>query len=219
MKRMRVSVTPPRAEMLPIHRAIRSSDAVGDAVLLSGGIDSSDPTELFSIDGDRQTVLSILESQSGIRAVDFLSEERGTTYVYVREESQERTIADAFTAETLVVTLPIQFRRDGSVELTVLGAGSDLQTAVDVVSGLADVTVLAIRDGWSGRGRDSLTDRQRTVLRVAYETGYYDYPRTATQEDVASELDITGSTVAEHLRNAEATLVERAINTDPSIDQ
>lgn len=115
------------------------------------------------------------------------------------------------------MTFPIRFRTNGSVELTVLGSGADLRTALDSVRDLADVTVLKVRDGWSERSSESLTERQRTVLHATYEAGYYDYPRTTTQDEVARTLDITGSTVAEHLRNAEATLVQQALSTH-SID-
>lgn len=214
MKQIHAQVTPPSEELLPVHRAIHSTEELGDAILLSGGENPNNPTELFSIKGSQEPVLAALADQSGIRSVEFLSAEGGETYVYVREIGQERTIANAFTADTLVVTLPIRFRTNGSVELTVLGSGSDLQAALNTVRELAAVTVLKVRDGWSGRSRDSLTERQRTVLQAADEAGYYDYPRTTTQNEVARAVDITGSTVAEHLRNAEATLVQQELNTD-----
>lgn len=216
MKQLHAHVTPPTEELLPVHRAIYVTPELGDAVLLSGGEDPDDPTELFSVTGCREAVLAALGDQSGIRSVDLLSAEGGDTYIYVRETGQDRTIADAFTADTLVVTLPIRFRTNGSVELTVLGSGSDLQAALDNVRELADVTVLKVRDSWSDWSSNSLTDRQRTVLQAAYEAGYYDYPRSATQDEVASMVDVTGSTVAEHLRNAEAALVQQALDTDPA---
>lgn len=216
MKQVHLRVTPPREELLPVHQAISSTEELGSAILLSGGVNPKDPTELFSIKGDQVTVLSALTDQLGIQSVECLSVEDGETYVYVRESGQERAIAEAFTMGTLVVTLPIRFRTDGSVELTVLGAGSDLQEALGTVRDLADVTVLKMSDGWSNRTRDSLTERQRAVLQTAYEAGYYDYPRTATQDEVATAMDITGSTVAEHLRNAEATLVKQALQVTDS---
>lgn len=213
MKQVRLRVTPQSEELLPVHRAVLSTDDLGDAVLLSGGVNPADPTELFLIEGSQRTVVAALTDQSGIRSVECLSAADGETYVYVRETEQDRTIAEAFTKETLVVTLPIQFRTNGSVQLTVLGSGSDLKAALGVVRDLADVTVMQVRDGWSELSRNSLTDRQHAVLRTAYEEGYYEYPRTTTQDEVAAAMDITGSTVAEHLRNAEATLVEQALQS------
>lgn len=50
---------------------------------------------------------------------------------------------------------------------------------------------------------DALTDRQLEVVRTAFEMGYYEVPREASTEDVADELDLDPSTVAEHLQRAE----------------
>jgi len=51
------------------------------------------------------------------------------------------------------------------------------------------------------RGR--LTDRQREVLETAYELGYFEYPEGANAGEVAEALDITVSTLAEHLGAAQ----------------
>ncbi|MFB6270658.1 MAG: helix-turn-helix domain-containing protein, partial [Halobacterium sp.] len=59
----------------------------------------------------------------------------------------------------------------------------------------------------------ALTDRQREVVETAVDLGYYDVPRTAGQDDVAAELDCASSTVAEHLRKAEAALARAAVQS------
>jgi predicted DNA binding protein len=219
MKRARVSVTPPAAATTAVHRAVRETPELGDAVLLSGGIDPEDPTELFAVAGNRETVTAALDRE-GIRSVDVLSTTADTTHVYVREASaRDARVADAFTADTLVVTLPVRFRADGAVEFTVLGAGSDLQSAVEAVDAVAEVSVLSVRDGWTGEAGDDLTRRQREVLRVARAAGYYDSPRTATQDEVADRLGVAPSTVAEHLRKAESTLVDRALGASEDADR
>lgn len=57
------------------------------------------------------------------------------------------------------------------------------------------------------RPMDELTDRQREVIQLAYEMGYYEVPRAISTEDVAAELDLDPSTVAEHLQRAERNLL------------
>lgn len=66
---------------------------------------------------------------------------------------------------------------------------------------------------YTGRedGLDALTDRQREVLFVAYERGYFEVPRQVTTEELAESLDLERSTVAEHLRNAESTLLSEVL--------
>jgi len=54
---------------------------------------------------------------------------------------------------------------------------------------------------------DSLTERQREAVEVAYRAGYYDWPRRSTAEDVAASLDITAATVHGHLRKAERAVL------------
>lgn len=61
-----------------------------------------------------------------------------------------------------------------------------------------------------------LTDRQREVLRFAYEQGYYDNPRRAEGTELADELGISSATFSEHIRAAESNFLailyeERAI--------
>lgn len=55
--------------------------------------------------------------------------------------------------------------------------------------------------------RSHLTDRQREVLQVAYESGYYDWPRKCTGEEVAEELGISSATFSEHVHAAERKLL------------
>lgn len=61
----------------------------------------------------------------------------------------------------------------------------------------------------------SLTEKQREVLQLAIESGYYDRPRGATLADLAAELDITESAVSQRLNAVERKLVrERARECD-----
>ncbi|MFB6200772.1 MAG: helix-turn-helix domain-containing protein [Halorhabdus sp.] len=55
---------------------------------------------------------------------------------------------------------------------------------------------------------DELTPRQREVLETAYEMGYFEYPREATAEAVATELDVATPTFTEHIAAAHRNLLE-----------
>ncbi|MDZ7849962.1 MAG: helix-turn-helix domain-containing protein [Halodesulfurarchaeum sp.] len=56
--------------------------------------------------------------------------------------------------------------------------------------------------------RGVLTDRQREVLEVAHEMGYFKHPKGANAGQVAEELGITTSTFTEHLAAAQSKLLE-----------
>jgi PAS domain S-box-containing protein len=51
-----------------------------------------------------------------------------------------------------------------------------------------------------------LTDRQRSAFRAAYLSGYYDWPRESTAEQVAESMGIAPATLHQHLRKAEEKL-------------
>lgn len=48
--------------------------------------------------------------------------------------------------------------------------------------------------------QDRLTDRQLQVLRTAYFSGFFDWPRKTTGQDLAEKLDVSQPTVSRHLR-------------------
>ncbi|MFC6766369.1 helix-turn-helix domain-containing protein [Natrinema soli] len=53
-----------------------------------------------------------------------------------------------------------------------------------------------------------VSDKQREALLTAYELGYFAVPQHASLEDVAAELDISLSALAERLHRAQAHLIE-----------
>lgn len=69
------------------------------------------------------------------------------------------------------------------------------------------------RDGEPEPPGNGLTDQQTEALRTAYELGYFDIPRDTSLEAVATELDISASSVSERLRRAETQLIEETVAT------
>jgi predicted DNA binding protein len=114
---------------------------------------------------------------------------------------------------SLALQMPIEWQSDGSVIATFVGDQRDLGETLDVLPETVGREVLSIRDPSPGTDgtTDALTECQREVLRVATELGYYDDPRTATQAEVAAELDITAATAGEHLRKIETCVFGRRV--------
>ncbi|MFW6383916.1 MAG: helix-turn-helix domain-containing protein [Halodesulfurarchaeum sp.] len=55
----------------------------------------------------------------------------------------------------------------------------------------------------------SMTAKRREALLAAMEAGYYENPRETTIEELAADLDISGSAFGTRLRKAEAGLVDQ----------
>lgn len=194
---------------------LAATDGIGSVYLLAGGVaDTDTPTYTLSIEAPAETVRDVLEDDPDVRSWELSSVESGVVYAYVRFRAPPRIaeIRDRFTRDSLVVVLPATFHADG-VEFTVVGTGADLSRAVESLPPALEVTVLEVgtyRDGVH-RGR-SLTERQREVLAVAYELGYYEQPSETSHEELADVLDCAPSTVGEHLRKAEKRLVSEVFD-------
>ncbi|WP_331235075.1 bacterio-opsin activator domain-containing protein [Natronorarus salvus] len=68
------------------------------------------------------------------------------------------------------------------------------------------------------RMTDALTDRQREVLRVAHLSGYFEWPRRNSGEEMADLLGISQPTFHEHIRGAKRKLADAFFEEEPPVD-
>jgi predicted DNA binding protein len=71
-----------------------------------------------------------------------------------------------------------------------------------------DILELHQDEGHDEDDRFGLTEAQRTALVTAFVQGYFDDPRNASLEELASTLDISTTAVSGRLRRASARLIE-----------
>jgi Predicted DNA binding protein len=205
---VRVRISGPNADS-PV-TTLAATPEIEQVRLLAGGVaDSETPTYTLSVRGSETRVREVLEESADVLAWEIVGSEAGLAYVYVQFEAPPQVgwLRKQLTRDSLVVLLPATFHAD-SVELTVVGTQADLSTAFETFPRGIETTILevgtyqdSIHQGYS------LTDRQRTVLKTAYEMGYYDQPRNTSHQAIANELDCAPSTVGEHLQKAEKQLV------------
>ena len=133
-------------------------------------------------DGEEGCTIEMRLSQSGIRTltnhgatIRDVSVEGGvgTCLVEVSQDADIREIAEA---------------------LTVIYENTELVARREVDR--------PVRTAAERRNRilDGLTDRQLTTLRLAYYSGFFDWPRESTGEDIADAMDISPPTMHQHLR-------------------
>jgi GAF domain-containing protein/DNA-binding CsgD family transcriptional regulator len=95
----------------------------------------------------------------------------------------------------------------------VLPATADVRAFVEAVGTRFEVDVLARRTD-PGRdvrtGVDALTERQHEVARVAYHSGYFEWPRERTGEEIADALGVSPPTVHKHVRAVQRRLLSAA---------
>lgn len=98
--------------------------------------------------------------------------------------------------------------REG-LDITIVGEQSALSERVEEFSATGADPVLRTLTDYSGSHDplEALTARQEEVLTLAFKMGYFDVPRDATTDDIATELEIDPSTVREHLQRAQRNLL------------
>ncbi|WP_435065066.1 helix-turn-helix domain-containing protein [Halobaculum sp. EA56] len=102
----------------------------------------------------------------------------------------------------------LEVTREG-IDITLVGEQDALSDRVEEFSSTGANPVLRTLTDYEGPRDplDALTARQREVLTLAFGHGYFDVPREATTDDLATELGIDASTVREHLQRAQKNLL------------
>ena len=63
------------------------------------------------------------------------------------------------------------------------------------------------------RDIETLTERQKEVIRTAFELGYYDFPRKITLTQLSEKLNMSPSALSELLRTAHKKIVPHALDS------
>ncbi|MCQ4332073.1 helix-turn-helix domain-containing protein [Natronomonas sp. F2-12] len=221
MKYATLSLTQERSDRHPMHRFLAETDGYGAARLLGSTLGDGIHTALFHVDGWPPDPYG--ERLCGVPSVQeyaLSTQSDGTFSVYVREELDEhdRGITGAFRRAGLVIVLPVVYRPNGEITVTLVGPTTTLQTAIEAIP--AEIAV-DLRDigGYDARrieNRRDLTARQAEAVTAAVECGYYEEPREGSVADVAEAIGCAPGTAAEHLRRAERTAMRTYAATTPS---
>jgi predicted DNA binding protein len=133
------------------------------------------------------------------------------------EYDPDEMVCPALLEHGFVHSAPVRIE-DGREEWTLRFAGdrADVEASLDGVRAQAgaEVTVTSITSSGSTdrsprkQRLDTLTTAQRNAFEHARETGYYEWPRQVTTRELADDLDVAKSTLLEHLRRAEAKLLD-----------
>ncbi|ELZ00386.1 DNA binding protein [Natrialba asiatica DSM 12278] len=132
------------------------------------------------------------------------------------EHDPTKQVSDALTARGFVYGAPVDIRK-GVEHWTLLTHNDrhEIEIALDEVRDLeaAKIELIGISevDTRVGGGEFplyNLSPRQREVFQLARRRGYYAHPKEATASDLAAELDVTTSTIHEHLHKAEQKLLD-----------
>lgn len=163
--------------------------------------------------GDRAAVRRAVEG-AGPALVDSQLTDAGETTIlqlHYRPSDLTRELLEIHRRHAVLLEYPLEYTGPESRGLRVaeIGREESLRRVIEETKAIVDVEIerLGNYDPSEEQPFANLTDRQREVLRVAIEEGYYEEPRRVTYEEIASRLDCSAGTVGQHLRRIEARLM------------
>ena len=165
-------------------------------------------------------LLAVVEAESTVDAVTAVAELDDETRYEVTVSSlplldacleydaQLREITTDGDASTITVRLPRPEDARSFVErVEAVYDGTELVARRSREFDPADVTL-------AGQVEARLTPKQREAIESAHFSGYFEWPRETTGEDLASALSVSAPTLHYHLRAAQRKLVEVAVEGD-----
>ena len=173
----------------------------------AGTTSSGRTVQYVTIDGlESETVLEEARNHRSIEQCRLIHDGQGSCTIEIRlSKSGVRTLTN-HGATIRDVTV-----EDGvGVCLIEVSQEADVREIAEALSLVYDNTELVarrevdrpVRTAVERRNRilDQLTDRQLTTLRLAYYSGFFDWPRKSTGEEIADAMDISAPTMHQHLR-------------------
>ena len=219
MKYVRLALTQTPAARHPMHQFVVAHDGFDVSRLLEVSYSEWDgdgnfgvQTALFHVTGSPvDPYTAALDDTDAIIEYELSHCDDDSFYLYVRGEhtdSDDRLVG-ALGQQGLVARMPVEFRADGTMRLTMIGPGETVQRALDELPDDVGVDVRSVgeygaRNFGTGGG---LTDRQYEAVEAAVQCGYYEEPRQGSVGEVADVLGCAPGTAAEHLRRAEAKVM------------
>lgn len=165
------------------------------------------------IDGDRADIVAALERPDAETIEYSLFDVEGRTVLQLQYEPSDLTrgLLEIHDRHAVLPDYPLEYAGpdDGRLRISQIGSEGEIQSLIDETREIVDVEIerLGRYDPSDGRPLVDLTERQREVLSVAIEAGYYQEPRAVTYRDIADRLDCSAGTVGQHLRRIESRLM------------
>jgi PAS domain S-box-containing protein len=201
----------------PASPLVAAATAVDGTVALDGYVEPEPGVWLLYLDVRNASPSAVVEALDGVDAV-------ATARVLVADETGghvEARVTGPSLPRTLLAcggTVKSGTATGDQVRFVVeVPAGTDVRRVLErVTDAYPEATLLAQREREGavrppGRVRhlleEELTDRQRSALQTAYRSGYFEWPRESTAEEVAEAMDISSPTLHSHLRRGERKLL------------
>lgn len=176
-------------------------------------------------DDNYEAALEAIESHENTDEVTLIEEyegsqpDRTSATVLIRAQYLEYTPLQLLLQEGYIPYGGFGELRYGEVSYDLLiESREDIRNMISLLEEFGHVEIERISQNFSQQILPSITEwhdllenipeRQRQLLNLALEMGYYEVPREVTLQELADEADIAKPTASQHLRKAERHLME-----------
>lgn len=199
------------AEIHPMYDLLANAAFVDQAKTTHWNHSGDNLGIMHYVHGDAERFAGRLADIDDVKRYEITDVTANTFYAYLMCDltGPARRMFGALTQGRLVVHHPIEWTKDGSSFVSVVGTSAEIQAAVEDIPEPVSVTIHQIGgiEQTTDAVKGILSDRQREAVKRALAVGYYATPREATLEDVAETMGCARSTAAEHLRKSEAKVL------------
>ncbi|EMA00811.1 hypothetical protein SAMN05443574_101232 [Haloarcula vallismortis] len=202
-----------------------ASEALRCTVELSGVVPVAGQSLLYYL---------MVDGTSADAILSYADDDDGVADARLLEEHSDGVLLEVVVTDTPALQLVESGGRirsvtatDGVATIAVeLPSEADIRPTVNAVTDAYPETSLAAKreterpaetnTGFRDRLSGTLSDRQETVLQAAYHSGYFEWPRGSTAEELADSLDISSPTLHNHLRKAQQKVLTAFFDDRPT---
>lgn len=168
---------------------------------------------LYRLRGDLARAQVLLDDCDLVLDADVTEGPDGLAYIHMETNDTVEALLRILLENVIVIDPPIDCLPDGAVRPTLVGRAGAIRRSVDAVPDHLTLSLESLGDYHPETTRlaSRLTDRQREILEAAVELGYYEVPRGATHDEIASEVGLSAGTVGEHLRKVEGKVLSTVV--------
>jgi hypothetical protein len=203
------------------HCLAAASERHGE-ITLEGTVDvDGAQVGVFSVpDGDLSAVCDIVDRGGTVERAELVETEDGDGFLEV--EFADTAFHNIIANRGGVVRGSVSEDESSQIRVELPG-GTDVRDVLEALRSEYPTTAVTAQrnvarpirtDRAVGeRVDEELSERQRTALKTAYLTGYYDMPRQRTGEEIAETMGVSGPTFHKHLRLGERKLIEAYLDS------
>ncbi|HUK28930.1 MAG TPA: helix-turn-helix domain-containing protein [Candidatus Acidoferrales bacterium] len=207
-----VSITPPHSWIKRVTAEFPAVIRVLDCRSLPDGEGVQELFEITSNSDLSERIIDYLRQDSYVYDIDIVRANQGRVIGSLK--THKCTACKAFAgADCFLVSATS--KPDGKLEWTVLGNDTLVKSLMhDLEDQKVESSVVKV----SGvKQEEELTARQESILQIALEKGYFEFPKKITLRQLAKALDVSPATLTEILRRGQKRIVEEHFKGRPSV--